>query len=169
MIIAIILQGDFKSDQADYFDLYPIPLTNTLTLFHIDFYYSACWQHQLRMKGNLPVVNITEVFYPKEIVIAEIIKRTSLSSNPRYAIIMTEYFAGMGDQYANVFINDKNGDEQVSTINQALKFLGVVAVPGNDEFDTIEDLEEQEQQDIILQSFDLNSAYGPAVGITCLE
>ena len=160
MIIAIILQGDFKSDQADYFDLYPIPLTNTLTLFHIDFYYSACWQHQLRMKDYLPVVNITEVFYPKEIVIAEIIKRTSLSSNPRYAIIMTEYFAGMGNQYANVFINDKNGDEQVSTINQALKFLGVVAVPGKDEFDTVGLSSIRSQPEYLEKYVDLADVYG---------
>jgi len=160
MIIAIILQGDFKSDQADYFDLYPIPLTNTLTLFHIDFYYSACWQHQLRMKDYLPVVNITEVFYPKEIVIAEIIKRTSLSSNPRYAIIMTEYFAGMGNQYANVFINDKNGDEQVSTINQALKFLGVTAIPGKDEFDTVGLSGIRSQPEYLEKYVDLADVYG---------
>lgn len=160
MIIAIILQGDFKSDQADYFDLFPIPLTRSLTLFHIDFYYSACWQHKLGMKGYLPVVNITEVFYPDEIVIAEIIKRTSLSLNPRYAIIMTDYFAGMGNQYANVFINQENADEQVNTINQALKFLGVTAAPGKDEFDTVGLSSIRSQPEYLEKYVDLAEVYG---------
>lgn len=55
----------------------------------------------------------------------------------RTFLIETDYFAGIGDQCANAFISSQNIDKSMSAINQALRFLGVQAHPGMDEFDTV--------------------------------
>ena len=56
--------------------------------------------------------------------------------------ITTDYFGGIGDQTAEIFINNKkvpyreyesNGD----SINMALRKIGIKSNPGMDEFDTI--------------------------------
>lgn len=52
-----------------------------------------------------------------------------------YAIIQTNYFAGIGDQYASLYKNGKPITSETS-INDALQELGVVK-GDSDEFDTI--------------------------------
>ncbi len=86
-ITAIILKGDFDKDKAKGFDLFPTLLDSGLSLFHIDHYYSACWQHKLKISGKLDISNIDCIVFPNEIVISEIIKNISSSENPEYAII----------------------------------------------------------------------------------
>lgn len=136
-ITAIILKGEFDKNKALSFDLPPTPLPFGLTLFHINHYYSACWQHQLKTSGYLDTSNIDCIIFPNEIVISEIIKTISSTLNPEYAIILTDYFGGIGNQYTCVFINATNANKNITTINQALQHLGVLAKNGLDEFDTI--------------------------------
>jgi hypothetical protein len=139
-ITAIILSGDFDKDLAKEFDLIEKSLGFGLTLFHIDGWYAACWQHLLKTEGELEIVNINKDWFmsiPSEIALAEIMKRISKSSQLKFAIIMTDYFGGMGFQWANVFSGSTNADRTVETINQALKYLGVNAKSELDEFDTV--------------------------------
>lgn len=136
-ITAIILKGAFNMEQVTYFDLRPIPLTKELTLFHVDSVYAEYWQSHLGMQGELPQIADKDNLIPREIVLAEIVKFISGTLTPQFAIIGTDYFGGMGSQFANVFIGSENADPDMRKINQALKFLGVTADPGQDEFDTV--------------------------------
>lgn len=137
MITAIILKGAYKPEELTYFDLRPVPLNNELTLFHIDTTYSAYWQFYLGRAGELPLFRRPSLPFPREIVLAEIVERISVSTKPHFAIIATDYFGGIGTQYANAFIGSENVDPEMEKINQALRFLGVSAERGKDEFDTV--------------------------------
>lgn len=136
-ITAIILKDNFDEEKAKKFDLFPVSLGFGLTMFHIDHYYSACWQHKLNTSGALELSNIDSVIFPNEIAIFEILKKITNSEKPAYAIILTNYFGSAGDQYANVFTGSENIDKSICTINQALRHLGVRSEFGQDEFDTV--------------------------------
>lgn len=136
-ITAIILKGAYHHDKVVEFDLQPVPLTQGLTLFHIDHYYTACWQHKLQTKGLITTYNIGSCIFPCEQVIYEIVKQVSADTETHWAIIQTDYFGGEGTQDANAFINDTNVSQQIYSINKALQALGVTAAKGYDEFDTV--------------------------------
>ncbi|MDI9340185.1 MAG: hypothetical protein QM534_06385 [Sediminibacterium sp.] len=136
-ITALILKGSFDVAKAEAFDLYGKPLGFDLTLFHIDHYYSACWQHLLNTSGKLDVVLTGSSIFPDEIVLAKIARSVSTEVMVAFAIIQTDYFGGIGSQYANVFIEEQNADHSIQTINQALEYLGVIAKTGMDAFDTV--------------------------------
>lgn len=56
------------------------------------------------------------------------------------AKITTDYFGGMGEQSAKLFVNNEkvfDGDDTHGPINKVLKRLGVVRESGLDEFDTV--------------------------------
>ncbi|GIH92886.1 hypothetical protein ACFFMN_21685 [Planobispora siamensis] len=59
------------------------------------------------------------------------------ANKPQFAIIRTEYHAGMGSQWGVAFAGERRltGDE--ASINEALAALGVQASASADEFDTI--------------------------------
>lgn len=159
-ITAIILKGDFDKEKAKGYDLSATLLDFGLSLFHIDHYYSACWQNKLRTFGQLDISNIDCIVFPSEIAISEIIKNISNSENPEYAIILTDYFGGVGNQYANVYIDSSNADRNITTINQALRHLGVVAKNGQDEFDTIGLDKIRSQPDYLEKYVELADEYG---------
>jgi len=159
-ITAIILKGDFDADRAEKFDLFANRLGFGLTLFHIDHYYSARWQHQLKTIGQLEISNIECEIFPHERAIFEIIKNISASKDPEYAIILTDYFGGRGKQYANVFTNANNANNSISTINQALIHLGVKAISGLDEFDTVGLGKFRNQPDYLEKYVELSGTFG---------
>lgn len=159
-ITAIILKGSFAKEKAEEYDLLPTSLDFGLTLFHIDHYYSACWQYKLKTFGQLDISNIECIVFPREIAISKIIKNISNSENPEYTIILTDYFGGVGNQYANIFIGSDNANRNVTTINQALRFLGVPAKNGQDEFDTIELGKIRTQPDYLEKYIKLADEYG---------
>jgi len=159
-ITAIILKGDFDKDKAMGFDLRPIPLDFGLSLFHIDHYYSACWQHKLKTTGLLELSNIDCVIFPNVKVISEIIKNISYSESSEYAIILTDYFGGAGNQYANVFLGSANAAKKIATINQALRHLGVHVDSDRDEFDTVGLDKIRRQPDYLDKYIELADEYG---------
>lgn len=139
-ITAIILSGNFDQDLAKEFGLIEKNLGYELNLFHIDGWYAAYWQHLLKTEGELEITNINQDWFlniPSEMALAEIMKRISKQNEPKFAIIITDYFGGIGFQWANVFRGSTNSDRTIETINQALKYLGVNAKEGLDEFETI--------------------------------
>lgn len=136
-ITAIILKDTFDKNKANAFDLVPIALDFGLTLFPINHYYSACWQHKLKTSGLLDISCMECILFPREMAIYEILKKISHSNNPEYAIIVTDYFGGIGEQYASVFVNANNANKNVTNINEALIHLGVFPKNSLDAFETI--------------------------------
>lgn len=136
-LTAIILKGPYNQTIAENFDLLGIPLSNELTMFHIDHYFSAYWQAKLQTTGLLDLNNIDCIIFPAEYVLSVLMTKISEFPIPTYAIILTDYFGGIGTQYANVYLNDTMADKNIRTINHALAYLGVKPQPGLDEFDTV--------------------------------
>jgi len=159
-ITAIVVKGEFDRAKADPFDLIGKDVGFGLTLFHIDHYYSACWQYSLKTQGNLETTNIDSLVFPTEPSIADIVKKITGNTQAQFAIIQTDYFGGIGNQYANVFIGAANADKRIKTINQALKYLGVVPKNGLDEFETTGLHKIREQPDFLEKYIDLAEQYG---------
>ncbi|MBC7749250.1 MAG: hypothetical protein H7Z76_11865 [Methylotenera sp.] len=159
-ITAIILKGDFDKIKAADFDLIAKGLGFELTLFHVDHYYSAYWQHKLESSGQLEISNVDNFLFPSEIALAEIMRKVSHNKDPEYAIIQTEYFGGKGKQHANVFKGYLNIDKNISTINQALRYLGVTAVSNIDEFETVGLDKIRQQPDFLDKYIDLAEENG---------
>lgn len=67
-------------------------------------------------------------------VLAELAKRISKNTDVEFALIETDYFGGIGNQFASVYTNVSN---EWHTINQVLKHLGVGRKDQLDEFDTV--------------------------------
>lgn len=136
-ITAIALKGDYNKDLAKEYDLLGTTLGFDLTLFHIDHYYTAYWQKKLKVTEYLELYNVEYACFPSEAVVEVLMSKVATDTPPQYAIIVTEYFGGFGKQYANVFYGNQLASKEVTNINQALFFLGVVAKEGLDEFDTV--------------------------------
>ena len=137
-ITALILKGDIDLAKAADFDLVPIDLGFGLTLFHINGYYSLYWQYKLGTSGELDIVDPSTYYtFPADMSVAAIAKSISASDEPDFAIIQTDYFGGMGDQHACVFRGAENADRAITMISPALRYLGVTARQGLDEFDTV--------------------------------
>ncbi len=136
-ITAILLKNEYDKTLAEEFDLFGISLEFNLTLFHIDHYYAAYWQAKLGTSGYLELATIKNRLFPSEMVLADLMCKISKCERPEYAILVTHYFGGVGDQCANVFCGKQLASKTVSTINQALSYLGVLAKENLDEFDTL--------------------------------
>lgn len=134
-ICAVLLKGSFDQQIAERYDLFGITLTPEITMFHIDHYYTACWQKQLDVQGDLDSPNCA--IFPSEAVIHTLMATITGTLEPLFAVILTDYFGGAGQQWAQVYQGNTVVNPQIRTINQALARLGVVASPGMDEFDTI--------------------------------
>ncbi|XZF14486.1 hypothetical protein ACTHGU_22105 [Chitinophagaceae bacterium MMS25-I14] len=159
-ITAIILKGDFDKNKAEGFDLFATDLGFDLNLFHINHYYSACWQHKLQLNDLLEIVDVDCGLFPTEIAIAEIMKIISGTDNPEFAVILTDYFGGAGYQCANVFKAHRNADKNANTINKVLRYLGVEAAKGMDEFDTVGLYAIRHSPDFLEKYTDLANEYG---------
>ncbi len=63
----------------------------------------------------------------------------SASVGGKLAYIEAEYFGGIGTQASVLYADGRESGEPMASpdaINQALRFLGVIAADGNDEFET---------------------------------
>lgn len=136
-ISAIILKDTYNLTKAKEFDLIGIDLGYNLTMFHINHYYSACWQAKLGTKGFLDINGVDYALYPYEIALSQLMAIISNNEEPLFSIISTDYFGGMGYQYANVYKGYNLIDPKIKTINQALSFLGVTKKKRKDEFDSV--------------------------------
>ena len=68
---------------------------------------------------------------------AILMERITGSGDPLFALIATDYFGGVGDQLAQVYRGRELANDSIFMISPALKFLGVTAAAGLDEFDTV--------------------------------
>ncbi len=136
-ISAIILKGDYKKELAEYYDLKGIDLGFNLTMFHIDHYYSAYWQEKLNVVGFLEKNNTNYSLFPSERVLFKIAEEISSTEIVCFSIIATDYFGGQGIQSACVYTKDTIVNKEIRTINDALKFLGVMRSERKDEFEIV--------------------------------
>lgn len=137
-ISAVILKGGYDAAIAQHYDLRGVPLGFELTMFPIDHYYTACWEKLLGVPGCLRApARFGNLIFPCDRVVAELMTRITLQAEPLFAVIATEYFGGVGSQGAGVYRGAELASNQITTINQALEYLGVKAPKGYDEFDTV--------------------------------
>ena len=121
IIDAILLKGDYIKEEADKYELIGVDLDFDLTLFFIDDDYTAFWQKKFNISGLLE----TNCKHINKRIVYELMQRISKSERIEYATISTAYVGGMGNQYANVYCNDRNVDLSIDTISKALNYLGV--------------------------------------------
>lgn len=159
-ITAIILKDDYDKTIAESFGLIGIEFPFSLTLFHINNYQTACWQYELKTFGHLETSISDNFIFPDEIAISEVVKTISFNEKPLFAIIQTDYFGGIGSQFASVYKYKENIDKNAITINQVLIHLGVKTNGELDEFDTIGLDKIRSQPDIFEKYVDLADKYG---------
>ncbi len=128
-IEAIVAKGPVKDELAKSLDI-PVFLHNGFSIValypaHIDH-----WGEKLGLKHDSKGEILSDCS-----VTHQFAKKLELKE---YALVMTEYFGGVGEQYASVYSGDKQVmPETENGINEALKIVGVVKEDGKDEFDTI--------------------------------
>ncbi|MFD7843460.1 hypothetical protein ACFV4K_11070 [Nocardia sp. NPDC059764] len=135
-ITAMILPGTVDAGAADRWDLAPVPMRCDLTLFHVTHYYTAYWQAQLGISSYFELPSEAPGLFPREGVMMTIATELATRPDPTFAVVLTDYFGGAGDQWAVVSV-DGGPMQSVNTINKALRALGISAVAGSDEFDTV--------------------------------
>jgi hypothetical protein len=136
-ITAIVIADALASDVARNLDLAPIALASPLTLLHIDHYYTAYWQAVRGCETQLDVPSGFPGVFPREGVVAQLVAELTGRGAPRFALIRTEYFGGVGEQWACVFTGEHRETGASATINDALRMLGVVRQGNRDEFDAV--------------------------------
>ncbi|NKX89212.1 hypothetical protein [Nocardia coubleae] len=135
-ITALVLNGSHDGEAAGRWDLVPVALGGGLTLFHVTHYYTAYWQERLGVTGHFEFRSSAGLVFTTENVVRVVAADLVGRPDPTFALVATEYFAGVGDQAAAV-CEHGGSIRQVATINDALRVLGVVAAAGLDEFDTV--------------------------------
>lgn len=134
-ITALLINQPFRAPDA--FDLTPITLTPTLTLFHIDHYYSAYWQSIRGGSALLDLPDDLPSIFPSEGVLVDIVRELTGHDAPTWGLIQTDYFGGMGDQWAALFTGAQRITSSGARINAVLRGLGIVRSADLDEFDTV--------------------------------
>jgi hypothetical protein len=136
-IQAILLPGACRADAPQRWDVVPVNLAHGWSMVPITHYFSAYWQAKIGAGAALAVPTEFCSIFPSEGVVGQIAADLAGRHTP-FAVIMTDYFGGVGEQWACAFpaatatVPSTNG-----AINQVLQALGVVADPGKDEFDTL--------------------------------
>ncbi|MEU4597713.1 hypothetical protein [Nocardia sp. NPDC023988] len=135
-ITALVLRGSYSVEAAGRWDLVPVGLAGELTLFHVTHYYTAYWQELLGVTGHFEFESRNGQLFPTENVVRLVAADLAARPDPTFAVVATDYFAGMGEQGAVVCVGG-GSIQQMASINDALRVLGVRAAAGLDEFDTV--------------------------------
>ncbi|GIH94256.1 hypothetical protein ACFFMN_06025 [Planobispora siamensis] len=137
-ICALVIAGQVDTERARSVGLRAELVYDRIGVFPIDHYFSAYWA---AVRGNRASLDVPErclgALLPNEAVLCDLVREVTGADEPRFAIIRTEYHAGMGSQWGVAFAGERRltGDE--ASINEALAALGVRASDSMDEFDTI--------------------------------
>ena len=135
-IIALIVREPFDETAARDWDVAGVPLGHGLRLVHLSDSYTAVQQHRRGGGATLDVPDDFPSDFPREGVVADLAAAVTGAGPATFALVMTEYFGGAGEQWAALFVAGRR-DPDVVAVNGALRGLGVVAGPGQDEFDTV--------------------------------
>ncbi|MET7401532.1 hypothetical protein ABZS66_49430 [Dactylosporangium sp. NPDC005572] len=132
-ITALIVTGEPDPAAAAGWGVEPVPLGEGRWLVPVTHYFTAYWQARLGETAALDVPASFPVVFPREGVVLRL--AAALATGP-FALVMTDYFGGVGDQWACVFAGGRRVGG-VERINAALRELGVERRGGLDEFDTV--------------------------------
>ncbi|WP_306363366.1 hypothetical protein [Nocardia sp. CC227C] len=138
-ITALILPDPISAEAADRWDLVAVPLPGDLTLLHVTHYYTAYWQARLGISSYLEIPSEAPGrpgLFPREGVVTTIAIELAARPDSSFAVVLTDYFGGTGEQWAAMSIGGRPV-RSVNSINTALRALGVRATAGSDEFDTV--------------------------------
>jgi hypothetical protein len=133
-ISALIVGEPFDERAAREWDVVGLPVGQRLRLVHISHYYTAYMQAR---RGETAMLDVPADFpgvFPREAVVAGL--AAALAGDAPFAVVMTDYFGGVGDQWACAFVAGRRV-ETVRDINAALRTMGVQAAESLDEFDTV--------------------------------
>ncbi|WP_434424870.1 hypothetical protein [Nannocystis pusilla] len=136
-ITALLIAGPHDAAAAERFDLRPLPLTAGLTLFHVDHYFTAYWQALTGATERLDVPATVPSIFPSEGVVCRMARELTGAEAPTFALVMTDYFGGVGGQWACVFRGAQRISADDASINDALRALGVTRTADEDEFDVV--------------------------------
>ena len=128
-IEAIITKGNLDKKILSKYDL-PCFFHENFSIIGLDASHSDFWAEKLNKlnnsEGKIGLNCAITHFFATELGLSE------------YAVISTDYFGGVGEQYAIVYNSGKVIMEETENgINHALKILGVRTKENQDEFDTI--------------------------------
>src|SRR5690349_5094408 len=101
-IQAVLLAGICQADAARRWDVVPVSLARGWSLVHITHYFSAYWQAKLGVEARLEIPANFGVTFPAEGVLHRMVVDLAGGRVP-FAVIMTDYFGGVGDQWAVAF------------------------------------------------------------------
>ncbi|MER5280483.1 hypothetical protein ABT025_32775 [Streptomyces sp. NPDC002809] len=108
-----------------------------ISVFPINHYFSAYWAAKRGNSGQLDLPDGLSGPFPAEAVLRDLVGEVTGTNRPRFAVIATDYFAGIGGQWAAAFDGEERLTPDDASINQALAALGVRATASMDEFDVI--------------------------------
>jgi hypothetical protein len=139
-ITALIVSEPYDEGAAREWDVVGVPLGGGLRLVHINHYYTAYWQARRGGSAEFDVPSEFPPVFPREgVVVSLAAALTCTGSNdqqPTFVLVMTDYFGGVGDQWACAFVAGRRV-RHVRDINGALRTLGIQPAGGVDEFDTV--------------------------------
>lgn len=137
-IQGLLVKEKYDQKKAEAYDLKGIDLGFGITFFPITHAYSAYWQKKMDLCGFLEGSSPKNVILPSEIVLYVLLKDITNTPNPLFALIATDYFGGVGSQWAYVYRGKTLVQPLIpNTINAALKFLGVTPQKNQDAFNTV--------------------------------
>lgn len=136
-ICALVVAGQVDIESARTVGLRAALVNQGVSVFPIDHYFSAYWAAVRGNSAGLDVPDGLSVTFPTEAVLHDLVREVTGADRPRFAIVQTEYFGGMGDQWAAAFHGEERLTPDGASINQALGALGVRATDSLDEFDAI--------------------------------
>ncbi|MBA2544105.1 MAG: hypothetical protein H0V17_30960 [Deltaproteobacteria bacterium] len=136
-ITALAIATTYDREVAASYGLVERLASGSLFVFAIDHYWSAYWQAKRGgIDGMLAVDPSLPGIFPTEGVIRTCARELTRLIAPKFAVIQTEYFGGSGEQWAALFEGERTLLFNTS-VNEALRALGVMRSEGFDEWDTI--------------------------------
>lgn len=134
-VCGIFVAAPLLAEVAAGYDLYPALRHQQVSFLPIDHYYAAYWAHRLGIHGLFPIDGDVPSVFPAQRVRLRLMRESTGLDAPDFAIVMTEYFGGVGGQWALPCIGGE--PQPVCSVNRALTMLGVVPEAGLDAFDTV--------------------------------
>jgi hypothetical protein len=136
-LTALLTAHECDSSRVASWDLPSVALPR-LTLFHVTHYYSAYWQARRGYRGMLDVPSHFPAIFPRERVLVDLLADITQNEAPRFALIQTNYFGGIGEQWACFFEGTKRLSAPEASINGVLCEMGVLRGTAVDEFEAVE-------------------------------
>lgn len=129
-ISAIICQHPINTKKAAELDL-PVFIEGDFAIVALDAAHADHWAETL----GVGYKNFSDMIHDSAITL-EFAKSLNIS---KFALISTDYFGGVGEQFATVYENDKRMlGVSKNGINQALSMIGVKRSGDKDEYNSIE-------------------------------